>query len=184
MELILTKPVEHLGQRGQIVRVADGYARNYLLPQGLALIATRGAKKQAEALARAEARKEAVRRAAASTERDKVHGKNVTVRARATAAGKLYGSVTAKDVCEALRQTHGVVVDPDRCRLHDHLRDIGTHEVRFSFYHDIDAVIAVTVKALEDPNAAAAAAAPAGEDVKRGPKPKPIITDSALDDRD
>jgi len=75
------------------------------------------------------------------------------------------------------------IVDADRCRLSDHLRDIGTHDVRFSFYHDIDAIIAVTVKALEDPNAPAAAPAAATEDPKRGPRPKPIITDSAVDDR-
>lgn len=190
MELILTKPVEHLGHRGQLVKVADGYARNFLLPQGLAMVATAGAKKQALALARAEQRKEQVRRDSASSERDKVHGKNITVRARATAAGKLYGSVTAKDICEALRQTHGVVVAAERCRLDEHIRDIGVHTVRFGFYHDIAAEVQVTVKALEEtapaptPPTDEAPAQAEPEVVKRAPKPKPIITSSAVDERE
>jgi len=178
MEVILNKPVEKLGKRGAIVRVADGYARNWLLPQGIAMIATPGAKKQALSLQRTEARKEQVRRDAATTERDKVHGKSVTVRARATAAGKLYGSVTAKDICEALRQTHGTVVSAGQCRIpSDHLRDLGVHTVKFVFYHDIAADVTVTVKALDEP-----AAAEAEEVVQSAPKPKPIITGGAIED--
>jgi large subunit ribosomal protein L9 len=179
VEVILTKPVEHLGTRGAIVKVADGFGRNWLLPQGLAMIATPGAKKQAAAFQRAEARREQQRRDHAGLERDRIHGKAVTVRARATAAGKLYGSVTAKDICEALRQTHGLSVDPERCRLSEHhLRDLGSHIVPFQIYHDIAAEVTVTVKPLDEP----AEAAPQEEAVKRAPKPKPIITGGAVED--
>jgi large subunit ribosomal protein L9 len=178
VELILTKPVENLGNRGAIVHVADGYGRNWLLPQGLAMLATRGARKNAESLQRAEARREQARRDVANTERAKIHGKNVTVRARATAAGK----VTAKDICEALRQTHGIIVNAENCRLPaEHLREVGVHTVHFAVYHDIAADVQVTVKALEEA-AVAPAAAPEEETVKRAPKPKPIITGGAVDD--
>jgi large subunit ribosomal protein L9 len=180
MEVILTRPVVKLGDRGAIVRVADGYARNYLLPHGIAIAATKGARRQAEDMARAEQRREDRRRDAAGLERDRVAGKNITVRARSTSAGKLYGSVSARDICESLRQTHGVTVDPSTCTMDEHsIREVGTYTVAFRIYKDIDAAIQVTVKGIEDETAA-----PAEEAAERSaPKPKPIITGGAVDDR-
>ncbi|NUQ01479.1 MAG: 50S ribosomal protein L9 [Armatimonadetes bacterium] len=173
MEVILTKNVDHLGQRGSIVRVADGYGRNYLLPKGMAILATKGARKQAEDMQRSEQRREQQRRDGAMTERDRLHGKAVTVRARATAQGKLYGSVTPKDVCDALHDTHGVVADADKCRMEEHIRQTGQFTVHFHVYKDIMADVTVTVKAVEGEGAEAEAQA--AEEVQRAPKPKPVI---------
>lgn len=178
MEVILTQSVPKLGDRGSIVYVADGYGRNYLLPKGLAIPATKGARKQAEAMQRAEERREQQRVDAAMTERDKLHGKAVTVRARATSEGKLYGSVSAKDICEALRETHGISEDPERARIDEPIRTTGSHTVRFAIYKDVDAEVTVTVKAVEG-GPEDAVEEPTAEDVQRAPKPKPIITDSA-----
>lgn len=188
MEVILTKTVEKLGGRGEIVHVADGYARNWLLPKGWAIVATRGARRQAEALQRSEQRKEQVRRDAASVERDRVHGRNVTVRARATEAGRLYGSVTARDICMALRETHGLTVEPAQCRIpNEHLRDVGTHTVSFVFYDDIAGEVQVTVKALEVAAATTGRPAELDEDdledlTPAAPAPQPIITEGAIED--
>lgn len=176
MEVILTQNVDKLGHRGSIVRVADGYARNYLLPKGFAITATKGARKQAEDIQRSEQRREQHRRDAAMTERDKVHGRAVTVKARANAEGKLYGSITPKDVAEALRETHGVIVEPDRCHLEEHIRTTGVFTFSFNYYKDIAAEVTVTVKATEDSGAEAPAAE--AEEGKRAPKPKAILPDS------
>jgi len=179
MEIILNKTVDKLGPRGAIVHVADGYARNYLLPRGLAMAVTPGARKQAEAMQRAEERREQHRRDAAGEERDVLHGRAVTVRARATAEGKLYGSVGAKEICEALRETHGIGAKPEMVELEHGLREVGTHDVSFKIYHDIEAVVSVTVKGVEGDVPAEAEAA--ADDVQRAPKPKPIITEGAIE---
>lgn len=184
MEVILTRSVQHLGERGALVRVADGYARNYLLPQGMAILATPGARKQAEAMLRAEQRREAQRREGAMTRRDQIHGRTVTVRARANSAGKLFGSVSPRDICDAIRETHGIAVDPDTCQIDEPLRQVGEHAVSFRIYHDIAAVVTVNVKAIEG---GAEESSPASSDeseghgeTRRAPRPKPIITDSAI----
>lgn len=187
MEVVLTKKVDTLGERGSIVRVADGYGRNYLLPKGMAILATRNAKRHAESLQRAEERREQQRRDHASAERDKVHGRAVTVRARATGEGKLYGSVQAKEICEALRETHGLVLDPHQCQIAEPIRAIGEHVVQFLFYHDIAADVSLTVKAVEEPTPAPRVEPqPEPEEVievvKRAPKPKPIITSRVRED--
>ncbi|MBI2301522.1 MAG: 50S ribosomal protein L9 [Armatimonadetes bacterium] len=187
MDIILTKQVDHVGARGELVKVADGYARNYLIPKGLAMLATPGAKKQAASLQRAEARREQHRRDEAHLHRERIHGKAVTVRARATSAGKLYGSVTAREICDALRETHGLTVDPDRVRLEEHLRSIGEHVVQVHIYGDINAEVSVTVKALEgapEEEQAPAADAPAEPVARKSPRPKPIIVGGAVQDSD
>lgn len=187
MDIILTKKVDHVGERGEIVKVANGYARNYLLPKGMAILATPGARKQAEILQRAEARREQHRRDEASLQRDRIHGKAIAVRARATSAGKLYGSVTAREICDALRETHGLTVDPDRLRLGEHLRALGEHVVQVHIYGDINAEVTVNVKALEgapEEEAAPADAAPEEPVARKSPRPKPIIVGGAVQDSD
>lgn len=181
MEIILNQAVPKLGERGQIVAVADGYARNYLLPRGLAMLATKGARKQAEAMARAEERRELERRAAASARRDLLHGLAVTVRARANAAGGLYGSVSASEIVKALKETHGLAVDPHLCRLEEPLRELGEATVHFSFYEGVDADVVVNVKALEGDAPAEEAPSEAAVTPK-APRPKPIITGGAVKD--
>ncbi|MCC7494739.1 MAG: 50S ribosomal protein L9 [Fimbriimonadaceae bacterium] len=171
MEVVLKQTVQKLGERGHVVKVADGYARNYLLPKGIAILATKGARRQAEDMQRAESRREQRRRDAANVERERLHGRNITVRARANAQGHLYGSVTAREIVEALRETHGIVIDADRCQLAEHLRTVDSHTVRFGFYKDIAAEVTVTVKALEGSDQPE----PATADVQKAPKPKPII---------
>jgi large subunit ribosomal protein L9 len=175
MEVILKQRVQHLGDRGQIVRVADGYARNYLLPHGMAMVATKGARKEAQALVRAEARKEQERRTVAVKERDQLHGKAITVRERANSAGKLFGSVPAKDICEALRETYGLNVDPTRCEDHEPIREVGTFTVNFLIYDDIKAEVTVNVRAVEEAAGKGHDEAQAEGEERRAPRPKPII---------
>jgi large subunit ribosomal protein L9 len=138
MRVILTKDVPALGAKGEIMDVADGYARNYLVPQALAMKATRGAVRQAEAMRNA--RIDAERRV--RTEADQLArslvGSRVVVAARAGDEGKLFGSVGAADVTEAIRKFTGVVVAPEIIDLAIPIKEIGLHEVSIRPHADVE----------------------------------------------
>src|SRR5437762_2725158 len=127
MKVILTQTVAGLGDAGTVKEVADGYARNYLLPQKLAVLATRGSMKQAEAQAGMYARRanqaltESQRAAAA------VEGKTVTIRARVGSENRLYGSVTAADLADALQSQYNIGVDRRKVDLDEANHRTGTY---------------------------------------------------------
>ena len=152
MKIILTETVQGLGEAGTIQEVADGYARNYLLPKRLAVPATRGSVKQAEAQAEMYARKaskarEETQRAAAAVE-----GKTVTIRARVGSENRLYGSVTPADVAEALMSQHGISLDRRKIELAETIHRIGTYTATADFGNGVTARFSVEVA----PEAAAA----------------------------
>src|SRR5687768_9638758 len=111
MKIILTQAVPGLGEAGTIKEVADGYARNFLLPRKLAIAATRGSIKQAEAQAELYARKATKARAALEGAAGVIEGKQVTIRARAGSENRLYGSITPADLADALQAQYGITVD-------------------------------------------------------------------------
>ena len=129
MKVILTSDVEALGQRGDVVDVADGYARNYLVPRSLAIKATRGALAEAEAMraARIEAERRAREEAEALAEA--LVGTRVVVAARAGDEGRLYGSINVADVATAIDKFTGRTVDRSMITLGGLIREIGLHEV-------------------------------------------------------
>ena len=116
MKVILRSDLDGLGKRGDIVDVADGHARNYLLPQGLALVATSGAADQAAKMRRSRDLRDASDREAAQTVATTLVPKIITVAAKAGTEGRLFGSVTTADVVDAVRAQTGVVLD--RRQLH------------------------------------------------------------------
>src|SRR5438552_10752991 len=127
MKVILTQTVPGVGDAGTIKEVGDGYARNYLLPKRLAVVATRGSVKQAETQAVLYARKanklvtELQKSAAA------VRDKTVTIRARAGSENRLYGSVTPADVAEALQSQFGITMDRRRIELDEAIHRLGMY---------------------------------------------------------
>ena len=134
MEVLLLKDVPKLGHAGDEVRVADGYARNYLFPRKLAAPLTEGAHNQAQQIREARRRhveREQIETQAAARQLD---GLTVTITSKAGEQGKLYGSVTAGDIAEAVQAQHGVVVDKRRIVLEEPIRELGDKsvEVRFS----------------------------------------------------
>jgi large subunit ribosomal protein L9 len=150
MKLILTAEVEHLGSAGDTVEVRDGYGRNYLLPRELAVVASRGAQKQADDIRRARESK---------TVRDLEHADELKVAIEAlgpislpmksaTDSGKLFGSVTASDVVTAIRKAGGPKLDKRIIRLPKaHIKTIGTHPVSVHLHPDIDLDVALDVVA-------------------------------------
>ena len=128
MELILRADVDGLGHRGDVVDVADGYGRNFLLPKGLAMKVTAGARLQAESMAKARAVQDAAEREAAEGVATQLAGRTITIAMRAGEEGKLFGSVTAADVADAVAAQASIEIDRHDLIL-DNIKELGTHEV-------------------------------------------------------
>ena len=149
MKIILQKPVDKLGAPGDIVEVADGYARNYLMPRGLAVRATKGGEKHVESLKRAHTVRVNEAKAEAEQVAQRLMASPVQVSAHAGEEGRLFGSVTANDVAEALDRQLGVRVDRHDVHLEEPIRSVGVHEVRVHLFPEVDPVISVEVVADE-----------------------------------
>jgi large subunit ribosomal protein L9 len=144
IEVILRDHVEHLGRRGEIVKVADGYARNYLLPRKLALAVTDENKRQIEReKAKADVR-EAQELAEAQALAARVEGTEITIARRVGEHDTLYGSVTAADIAEALA-ARDITVDRRRVQLPDPLKALGEHVVPVRIHRDVTASVKVSV---------------------------------------
>ncbi|MFN8034777.1 MAG: 50S ribosomal protein L9 [Acidimicrobiia bacterium] len=147
MNVVLRADVENLGKKGDLLTVADGYARNYLVPRGLALQATRGAVKQAEAMRRNREVREARDRAAAEELAGRLTGATLRVRARAGDGGKLFGSVTSVDVAAAVAEHTGIELDRRKVTLDEPIKELGTFELPAKLHADVDVVLQVEVVA-------------------------------------
>ena len=149
MKVILQKPVEKLGDPGDVVDVADGYARNYLIPRSLAIRAHRGADKQAETLKRSHLSRQSAKKVEFEALAAQLIASHVQITARAGEEGKLFGSVTAADIAEAIGAQAGITVDRKDVHLDEPIRSLGTHEVRVHLVLDVDPVLTVEVAAEE-----------------------------------
>jgi large subunit ribosomal protein L9 len=145
MQVILRSDVSSLGKRGDICDVADGYARNYLLPRGLAIRATDGAVAQGAAMRRSRDVRDAQDRAEAEAAIQDLVGRSFTVTARAGAEGRLYGSVGPAEVADAIAAQAGVTVDRRQIELDEPIKMLGEHEVALRFHPDVQGRITVAV---------------------------------------
>jgi large subunit ribosomal protein L9 len=147
MRIILQKPVEKLGDPGDVVEVADGYARNYLIPRGAAVRAHKGAVEQADTLRRAHERRLYLRKGEYEAMASKmIAGGPIVVKARAGDEGKLFGSVTAEHVVAAILAQSDVTVDKRDVRLDEPIRSTGTHEVKIHLFREVEPIITVEVE--------------------------------------
>ena len=147
MKVVLRADVDNLGNKGDIVDVADGYARNYLVPRGLALKATGGSQKQADAMRRNRELREAREREAAQALAARFEGRTITIKARAGAEGRLFGSVTSVDVAEAVQKQTGAEVDRRKINLDEPLKEVGGVDLQVRLHTDVVAQIHVEVEA-------------------------------------
>ena len=150
MKVILAADVEKLGHKGEVVTVADGYARNFLVPKGLAMMASKGGLRQAEQMRRA--REEAQRKAKelAAAKVASLGASPVYISARAGEEGKLFGSVTNSDVARAIVEQLGEELDRRDIRLEEPIRSLGTHQVEVNLHEEVNALITVEVIAHEE----------------------------------
>jgi len=147
MKLILTAEVSGLGAAGDVVEVKDGYGRNYLVPQGFAMRATKGAEKQIASLKRARDVREVRDLAHAREIKTELEALTVTLPTRAGSAGRLFGSVTVTDVAAAIKSAGGPILDKRKVELAAPIKTLGTHQVTVRVQGDIVAKVAVEVVA-------------------------------------
>ncbi len=147
MKVILRADVDGVGKRGDIVEVADGHARNYLVPRGLAMKAADGAAAQASSMRRARDTKDARDRSAAEDVATKLVPKVITLAVRAGVEGRLFGSVTTADVAEAVEAQTGIVLDRRKLHLDEPIKALGTHTVPARLHHDVQFPVTVEVVA-------------------------------------
>ncbi len=144
MEIILREEVEKLGRRGQVVKVADGYARNFLFPQRLAVAATESNKKIVEQERQAGLRREAKESADAAELGKILQTVRVSIAQKAGENDQLFGSVTAKDIAEALDK-QGYQIDRRKIQLAEPIKTLGEHKVPLRLHREVTVEIAVDV---------------------------------------
>lgn len=159
MKVILNQTVPKVGKEGSVVTVADGFARNYLFPRGLAILAD---KKQIEALGKRNARiaeRTAGQKSAAEGVRDQLNGKTVRLEGKVgSGTSKLFGAITSQDVTDAIAKQLGVTLDKKQVALIEPIKRLGKHLVELDLHREVDAKVTVDVF---DPNAPVEEEAPA-----------------------
>jgi large subunit ribosomal protein L9 len=146
MKVILTKDVQGTGKAGEVKDVADGYARNFLIPRKLAVPATGAALKTVEQRKAAEDKRAATEEAAARKLADRLTASPVVLTARVGDQGRLYGSITSADIAEQLSTHLGQPIDKRKIELDDPIRQLGTHEVTIRLHRAVSAVVKVDVQ--------------------------------------
>ena len=146
MEVILREDVKYLGKAGELVKVKPGYARNYLLPKGLAFEATEGNRKRILAESKARMARAAEEKVAAEGLAAQLAGVSVTLTRKAGEGDRLFGSITAQDLAEALA-AQGHTVDRRRIELEHPIKSLGEHSVPIRLHHEVTASVRVTVVA-------------------------------------
>src|SRR6266545_914107 len=144
MEIILREDVQHVGKAGEVVKVKDGYARNYLLPKGLAYPATEGNKKKVTFEADRLAKQRAAEKSSAETEAGKIAGVQLSFAVKVGEEDKLYGSITASDIQRKLEEL-GIHVDKRKIDLPEPIRELGEFRVGVKIHPDVRPEIQVTV---------------------------------------
>jgi large subunit ribosomal protein L9 len=147
VKVVLRADVEHLGQKGDLVDVADGYARNFLVPRGLALRANSGIQKQADAMRRNRDARDRRDREAAQAIADQLSAPTIQILARAGEGGRLFGSVTSSDIAAAVQAQIGIEVDRRHIALDEPLKELGASDLVVRLHPDVTATLRVEVVA-------------------------------------
>jgi large subunit ribosomal protein L9 len=145
MKVILRADISGLGKRGDIVEIADGHGRNYLLPRGLGIKASSGAVAQAAAMRRRRDLRDAADREAAQTVASTLVSKVIEIKAKSGGEGRLFGSVTAADVAKAVEEQAGIALDRRKLTVPDHIKTLGEHSVTVKLHNDVQFDVTINV---------------------------------------
>lgn len=204
MKVLLLEDVDNLGYAGDVKEVANGYGRNYLIPQQLAVLATPGALKQAETIRKAAEKRRAQEKADAEAIANQVGGLKLLFERRAGETGKLYGSVTSADIAEAIQEKTGIDIDKRKVALAEPIRNLGDQQVTIKLMIDVATEIdvevvplggvlererlaeAVDLEAEEAPaeEAPPAPEAPAEEEISSEPEPEALGAEDQTEDEE
>jgi large subunit ribosomal protein L9 len=147
MKVLLRDDVAGIGRRGDIVKVAGGYARNFLLPEGRAIVATDGVEGQAQQMRRGRDQREAQDRGAAESQAKVLAGAVIPISARAGGGGRLFGSIGPADVVDAIKNAKGIEVDRRHVVLPEHIKETGSHDVQVDLFTGVTVVVTLEVSA-------------------------------------
>jgi len=145
MKIILKQNMEKIGQVGDVVEVSDGFARNFLIPQGKAISFTTGNFKQIEYLKKQEAEQREGELKGVKELAEKINNISLEIKVKAGEEGKLFGSVTSKDIVETLLKEHGIELDKKKLNLKESLKKLGVHIVPINLYKDVTPQINVNL---------------------------------------
>ncbi len=147
MRVILRDDVTGLGKKGDILDVADGHARNFLVPRGLAMRSSAGAATQAASMRRSRDVKDAKERSAAEDIARRLVPAVISIPARAGSGGRLFGSVTSQDVTQAVLDQTGIELDRRKVQLDDPIKSLGTHRATVKLHADVEFPVTVEITA-------------------------------------
>ena len=147
MVVILNRDIKGTGKAGDVVKVSDGYARNMLLPRGWATEATDGNVRSLEKQKALAAEKKAEEKAAAQAQAEKIKTLSVTIKTKAGEGGRIFGSITSKDIADALKEQHKITVDKKKIQLDMPVKQTGEMEVSIRLYPEVSAVLKVVIVA-------------------------------------
>ena len=150
MEVVLLKEVKRLGKRGDVKRVADGYARNYLIPRGLAVVATAAARSRIAEEAAVVERQELDEKGLAEEQAAKIEKAQLVFKAKAGESGRLYGSITNGNIAEQLTEKFGIEIDRRKVALEEPIKEVGKTKVEIKLHPEVKVTITVTVEAESD----------------------------------
>ncbi len=145
MKLLLRDDVDGVGRRGDIVDVAGGFARNFLLPEGRAILATDGVEGQATQMRRGRDLREAKDRGAAEAQATILAGAVIAISARAGGGGRLFGSISAADVVDAIKEAKGVEIDRRHVLLAEPIKEVGSFDVTIDLFAGVATVVTIEV---------------------------------------
>jgi large subunit ribosomal protein L9 len=148
MRIILRSDVDKVGKKGDVCEVADGFARNYLVPKGLAMAASDGALQQAQAMRRSRDVKDAKDRESAEAVARQLVPAVIRIPAKAGTEGRLFGSVTSAEVASAVEAQTGIAIDRRRLHLDEPIKTLGSHEVPVKLHADVE--FRVTLEVVPD----------------------------------
>ena len=147
MKVVLRTDVDGLGYKGDIVLISDGYAQNKLIPQGLAHLATAGAEKEAEKMRQARELRASEERAMAEEMATRMENETLTIAMNAGEGGKLFGSVSATDISEALSDQKNITIDKKLVTIAESIKEIGTYQIGIKPHPDVEFTISLAVVA-------------------------------------
>ena len=147
MIVILKQDVPGTGRAGEVVKVSDGFARNMLIPRGMALEATEGNVRSLEKQQELQKKKAAESKAHAEAQAEELKTKLVTIKAKAGEGGRLFGAITSKDVSDAIKDQLGFDIDKKKIELDNPIKNVGTYEAKLKLYPEVKGSIKVEVEA-------------------------------------
>jgi large subunit ribosomal protein L9 len=163
MQVILLENLEGKGAAGEVIKVADGYARNYLLPRNIAILATDSNMRTLEHRRAKLAERKAQDREAAETLKAKIDSQSITFEAKSGESGRLFGSITSQDVADAIHEHFGVFIDKRKISDGTPIKNVGVHPVTIKIFPEVNAVMRILVGTPEEIEAAETAARLAAE---------------------